>query len=165
MPDADGRLPQYGPELGTDPHLLQRFDALERRLAGLIDALTSRERHVRYEFTGNSDGSGNGDLVVKAEVPTGFELVLHRLILDDGTGTFSSTTTGGSFEIQVNGVRIDGQSLGTTGLPAVWSASGAAGIVVEEGDALSIHLVAVGAHSKRIFGLAQGKLRRTPFGE
>lgn len=165
MAKPEPHLARHGPALGTDPEIGRRFAELEARLAQLVDLLTTRRRTERYDFSGNADGSGNGTIVVKTEVPAGFEFSLHRLILDDGTGTFNSTTTGGSYEILVNRERIDGGNLATVGLPTVWTASSSAGIFLRGGDELSIKLVGVGAHSKRVFGVCQGSLRRTPLGE
>lgn len=161
------RLVQYGPELVT--HFDARLLKLERTLSLVADLLTSRERTERYSFTGNTDSSGNATIHVKLEIATGFEFALHRLIVDDGVGTFAARTTGGSIEIQVNGQRIDGANLtaGATpgGLPAVFTASSSAGIFMRGGDAFDVALVGCGAHSKRVFGVAQGKLRRVPLGE
>lgn len=159
------QLPQYGPELGTDPAFARHFEALERKLSALVDLLTAREYTARKDFSGNTDGSGNAEIPVRVAVPAGYEFSLHRLIVDDGVGTFSSTTTGGSYEIQVNRERIDGGSLATAGLPTVWSASSSAGIFLRGGDELAINLVGCGAHSKKVFGVAQGKMRRVRMGE
>ena len=164
------RLPQYGPELVA--HLskaVERTLELERKLAVVADLLTAREKTVRYQFSGNTDGSGNATLQVQVSVRAGEEFSLHRLIADDGTGTFSAPTANGSLEIRVNGQRIDGADLaaGSTigGLPAVFTASSSAGIFVREGDVLEVAFVACGARSKKGFGVAQGKIRRVPLGE
>lgn len=160
------RLVQDGPPPVTgDERLERRFAQLERRLAAIADLLTSRERTVRYQGTCNTDGGGNGLIIVKTAIPEGYEFSLHRLIVDDGVGTFAASTTGGSVEILVNRQRVDGDDLTTIGLPIIFVASSSAGIFMRGGDELAINLVGVGAHSKRVFCLAQGKQRRIPIGE
>lgn len=151
------------------PQVAERFAKLESALAKVIDLLTARERTVRYQFTGNTDSSGNATLPIRRAVKDGYEFSLHRVIADDGTGTFSAQTTGGSIEIQVNGERVDGGSLlaggNPGGLPGVFTAGSASGIFVRGGDRLDVVLVGSGAVSKRVFGIAQGNLRRVPLGE
>lgn len=167
MGESKERLPQYGPELVA--HVDRTVLDLQRKLALIADLLTSRERTVRQGFSGNTDGSGNGTAQVGLSVRAGQEFSLHRLIVDDGKGTFSAQTTGGSVEIRVNSERIDGGPLtaGNTpgGLPGVFTASSSAGIFLREGDVLEIALVGSGVTSAKFFGVAQGKIRRVPLGE
>jgi hypothetical protein len=152
------------PPVSTSSAFEERFEALERRLGAIVDLLTSREMTVRFQGTTNTDSSGNG-LILVDTVNDGYEYSLHRLIVDDGTGTFAAPTTGGSIEILVNRQRVDGFNLGTVGLPIIFTASSSAGIFLRGGDELAINLVGVGAHSKRVFCLAQCKQRRIPLGE
>jgi len=160
------KLIQDGPPpVSTSVQLERRFEQMERRLSAIVDLLTSRERTVRRQGTANTDSSGNGVIIINTAVPEGYEFSLHRLIVDDNVGTFAAPTTGGSIEIMVNRQRIDGDNLGTVGLPIVFTASSSAGIFVRGGDELAVNLVGVGAHSKRVICLAQGKMRRIPIGE
>lgn len=161
---------RFGPApAGIHPDVARRFDTLDRQVAGIVDLLTARERTVRFQFSGNADGAGNATLEIRQALSEGYEFSLHRVIVDDGTGTFAAQTTGGSVEIRVNGVRVDGAPLtaGSTpgGLPCVFTASSSAGIFIRGGDKLEVVLIGCGAVSKRVFGVAQGKLRRVPLGE
>lgn len=160
---------RFGPTLSADPAAVAYLSSLEARFAAIVDRLTGRERVVRRSFSGNTDSGGNATIEVGLEIAEGFEFSLHRLIVDDGVGSFSSPTAGGSAEIRVNEQRVEGVDLASGspvgGLPATWWASSSAGIFLRGGDTLEIGLVSSGAVSKRVFGVVQGKLRRVRVGE
>ena len=166
---AEKNVREGPPPVAMDRHVAERFDHLDRRIAALVDLLTARERTTRYEFSGNTDSSGDATLPIRVSLADGYEFSLHRLIVDDGVGTFAAQTTGGSVEIQVNSQRVDGGPLTAGGdpggLPGIFTASSSSGIFIRGGDKLDVVLVGCGAVSKRVFGVAQGKLRRVPLGE
>jgi hypothetical protein len=133
--DIEGRvLPQFGPAFV--PYVHDEFAKIRDHLAQLGRLLPPHDRIWGEIGTTKLDGSGNG--TVEFEVAPGFELFVHRLFINDGVSTFGAATTGGYLELQNSKQTVDGTSLATVGLPAVYTVSSSAAICVPGGNQFTV---------------------------
>lgn len=119
-------LPPFGPALV--PFIDGRITELQKTVQRLIDKWSVESVTILDFATMQADGSGNIDTpqtpnAVLYDVPAGFTMALHRLVINVPGNNFGTPYTAAAswWELRRNGATVYGQSIvsGTGSLPAV----------------------------------------------
>lgn len=147
-----------------------------------LDVLTQAELHATLEqmFSGFARGpatdratnpiplDANGNSFIANvtpspfavfKVPSGYQFTLHRLALKSDGATFASpfTNSSGYVEIQRAGIMVDGIGLASPGLPMIFTAGSADGVVYDNNETVDV-LIVGGPASEAVQAYLQGTL-------
>lgn len=158
-PGSYGDPPLFGPPFVR--FVVDAFAGVRRELAHLGNRLVPVDRWWRNVGTVLLDANGNGTVELYI-VPEGYELFLHRLYVNDNVSTFGAPTSsgGGYLSLVVDGQEEDGISLGSPGLPQVFTSSSSAALVLGPGERIEVKIHGATAN-RSVTCVARGRLIRS----
>lgn len=161
-PHDPGMIPEFGPAFVR--FIVDRFGAMERLLARVLDHLAKRPNDVqRFARSGSTDNTGLLTQIIYESAP-GQRFELHSLSVEADGYTYAVpfNGAGGMIELKMQDTTVDGASLvsgasGGTSLPCRFYYGRLQGIVVEDGERLTVKITS-GPASKTITMWARGSL-------